>query len=102
MLCEERALCLDGARASEQFLCWERSELVTNGVAAVWVLLGRVNDLEDAMVGRVSVETGGAVDDGLADLVEVAVGICLFVPWRSVGFFVQDSVFVTVNGGINT
>jgi hypothetical protein len=42
------------------------------------------------------------MDNVFTDFVEVAVGVCCFVPWGSVGFFVEDGVLVSVNGGINT
>lgn len=52
---KQRALRLDTSRASEQFLRRQGGEFVPDGIAAVFVRLGRVDDFEDAMVERVGV-----------------------------------------------
>lgn len=59
-----------------------RHELVANWVTADGVLLIGIYDLESAVMFRCGIESCGAVDNGFPDLVEVAIGICGFVPGR--------------------
>ena len=102
MVCEKRSLRLDRAWRSEQLLRRWWNELVAYRVAAKWVPLVRVDDFEGAVVLRRGVVTGGPVHDGLADLVEVAVGVRFFIPGGGVRFFVKDGVLMSINCRIDS
>ena len=54
------------------------------------------------MVEGICVYAAGFVDDGFADLVEVAGGVCGCVDGGRVRFFVYDGVFVAVDCGVET
>ncbi len=97
VVCEERALGLDATGCSEYLLRGQGFEFVAYGVTGFGVRFGGVDDFEDAVVEGVCVDAGGLVDDGLADLVEVAVGVGFFVRGHAVGFFVEDCVVVAVD-----
>jgi hypothetical protein len=99
---EQRSLRLETARTREYLLCRQRHELVPYRIAGLWIGLGRVDNLEDAVVEWVGVDAGGLIDDCFADLVEVAVGVCLLVPGGGVRFFVKNSILVAVDCGIET
>lgn len=97
VLREEGALGLDAAWCGEEFLGGEGRKFVGYGVSGVWVEFGGVGDFEDAVVSGVGVVARGVGDCGFVDLVEVAVGVCGWVLWDGVRFFVGDGVGVAVD-----
>jgi hypothetical protein len=100
MVCEQSSLGLDTSRTRKQFLRRQWGELVAYWVPRLGVGLGRIDDLEHAVIDRVGVNAGRLVDGGLADLVEIAVGVSFLVPGCGVGLLVKDGVFMAVNRGI--
>jgi hypothetical protein len=97
---EQCSLRLDTTRARQQFLRRQRRELVADRISRLWISLGGVNNLEDAVVEGISVDAGRFVDSGLANLVEVAVRIRFFVPRCGVRLLIGDSVLMAVDCGI--
>lgn len=102
VVCEERSLRLDATLASKNLLRREWCEFVSYRVTRLWILLGRVNDLEDAVVEGIGINTRGLVDGRLADLVEIAIGVGFLVPGSGVGFFIEDGVVVSVDCRVKT
>ena len=101
VLRKEGALGLSGVWVGEEELCWGRDEFVCYVFAADGVCLGRVGDFDGAVVLGFGVETGGCLDRGARDVVEIAprVGIC--VDGCCVGFFDYDGVGVPVYGRVD-
>jgi hypothetical protein len=101
MVREKCALGLDTSWRGENLLRRQRGKFVSYWIPAVWIFLGRVDDFEDAMVEGVGVQTGRFFDNGLADLVEIAIGVRFGVLWDRVRFFVGYGVVVSVDSRVN-
>lgn len=57
MVCEQCSLCLDTSWTRQQLLRWQRRKFVAYRIAAMWVLLRRIDDFEDTVVDGVSIYT---------------------------------------------
>jgi hypothetical protein len=97
---EQCSLRLDTSRTRQQLLRRQWCELVTDRISRLRVSLGWIDDLEDAVVEGISVDAGGFVDSGLADLVEVAVRVRFFVPRCCVGLLIGDSILMAIDCGV--
>jgi hypothetical protein len=101
MVCEQRSLHLYASWRSKNNLCGQRFEFVSYRVSTERVLFEGVRNLEYAVVERIGVQSNGFSDGGLADLIEVAVWIRVFVLWDGVRLFVCHRVVVTIDCGID-
>jgi len=99
---EERSLRLYASGRSENLLGGQRFELVSYGISTDSVLLGRIRDLEHAVIEGIGIQSTGFGDSRLADLVEVTVWIAVFVLWHGMRLFVCHRIVMTIDCGVDT